>query len=370
MRESSLLNLFFTLDPRLRGDDIFKGDLFFMNNFWGKTKRPILALAPMAGITDSAFRQICRRYGADVAYSEMASATALFYSPKKTLELIKFNKKERPYVVQLFGKDPAHFAKATEIITKQVKPDGIDINFGCPSKKVFGHGSGCALMPQKELAREIILAVCENTDLPVSIKIRAGIRGNDKCTYLCNDIKNNSFISALEFIENTKDLPYSAVMIHCRTYEDGFSGPVDFKIAQEIKKTIPDKIVLGNGGINSPEDAIKILRDYPLLDGLGIARGAWGRPWIFEEIKELLNHQNHRSSTPISELSSDDFDFSNIKKIMLRHAKLIHKNKGKTGLFEIRKHMAWYVKGFPGASELRRKLVLAESLEEIKKILK
>ncbi|MFA6159939.1 MAG: tRNA-dihydrouridine synthase [Parcubacteria group bacterium] len=337
-----------------------------MNNFWLKTEHPILALAPMAGITDSAFRQICRRYGADVVYSEMASVSALFFKPQKTLELVKFNKIERPYVVQLFGKDPAHFAKATRIISQIVKPDGIDINFGCPAKKVFGHGSGCALMMQKELAREIISAVCENTKLPVSIKIRAGVKD----------------ATALEFVKSTADLPYSAIMIHGRTYEGGFSGSLDFKLVEKIKKMFPDKIVLANGGINSAEDGAKILQDHPLLDGLGIARGAWGKPWIFEEIKESLCHCEH--SEAISELNSqnsrlprssrfyrDSLAMTNkqIKKIMLLHAKLIHKDKSQQGLFEIRKHMSWYVKGFPGASELRRKLVIAESLEEIKEIL-
>lgn len=291
----------------------------------------------MAGITDSAFRQICRRYGADVVYSEMASVSSLFFKPQKTLELVKFNKAERPYVVQLFGKDPAHFAKATKIISQIVKPDGIDINFGCPAKKVFGHGSGCALMMQKELAREIISAVCENTKLPVSIKIRAGVKD----------------ATALEFVKSTADLPYSVIMIHGRTYEGGFSGPLDFKLVEKIKKMFPEKIVLANGGINSAEDGVRILKDYPLLDGLGIARGAWGKPWIFNEIKG----------------EKKEYAFSRIKKIMLAHAKLIHKDKGQQGLFEIRKHMGWYVKGFPGASELRRKLVMAESLEEIKSLL-
>jgi len=320
-------------------------------NFWLKLKKPILALAPMAGITDSAFRQICQRYGADVVYSEMASVSALFFKPQKTLELVKFDKTERPYVVQLFGKEPAHFAKATKIISQIVKPDGIDINFGCPAKKVFGHGSGCALMMQKELAREIISAVCENTKLPVSIKIRAGVKDT----------------TALEFVKNTADLPYSAIMIHGRTYEGGFSGPLNFKLVEKIKKMFPDKIVLANGGINSAEDGAKILQNYPLLDGLGIARGAWGRPWIFEEIKDLLNCVE----TPRRGVSTGaNYDFPRIKKIMLLHAKLIHKDKGQQGLFEIRKHMSWYVKGFPGASELRRKLVMANSLEEIKEILK
>lgn len=313
-----------------------------MENFWHNLKKPILALAPMAGITDSAFREICKRYGADVVYSEMASVSALFFKPQKTLELVKFKKAQQPYVVQLFGKDPTHFAKATRNISEKIKPDGIDINFGCPAKKVFGHGSGCALMPQKELAREIISAVCNNTKLPVSIKIRAGIKE----------------ITALEFVKNTADLPYSTIMIHSRTYEGGFSGPLDFKLVEKIKKMFPKKVILANGGINSADDGVKILKDHPLLDGLGIARGAWGKPWIFDQIKEIIKEEKHKEK-----------NFSEIKKIMLEHTKLIYADKKELGMFEIRKHLAWYVRGFPGASELRKKLVVAKSVEEIKEIL-
>lgn len=304
--------------------------------------RPILALAPMAGITDSAFREICRKNGADVAYSEMASVSALFFKPGKTLELLKFGKKERPYVVQLFGKDPKHFAKATQIVTKELKPDGIDINFGCPAKKVFGHGSGCALMPQKELAREIISAVCENTDLPVSIKIRAGIKD----------------LTAIHFIENVKDLPFTTVMVHGRTYEGGFSSVPNFEIVEKIKAIIPDKIVLANGGINTPEDAKNILEKYPTLDGLGIARGSWGKPYLFAQIKEIMKKGKY-----------SEYDFKKIRKIAIAHAKLLWKSKQGVGMFEIRKHLSWYFRGFPNASELRQKLVRAESVKEIQDIL-
>jgi len=312
-------------------------------NFWKKLNKPILALAPMAGITDSAFREICRQNGCDVAYSEMASVSALFFKPGKTLELLKFGAPERPYVVQLFGKDPAHFQVATQVVTKQLKPDGIDINFGCPAKKVFGHGSGCALMPQKELAREIISAVCNNTDLPVSIKIRAGIKD----------------MTAIHFIENIKDLPFTTVMVHARTYEGGFSGKLNFDIVSEIKKIIPAKIVLANGGINTPEDAVNILEKYPSLDGIGIARGAWGRPYLFDEIKKLLEKK-----------CVAEYDFDKIRKIAITHAELLWASKGKTGILEIRKHLTWYFKGFPNASQLRQKLVRSQSLEEIKEILK
>ncbi len=337
------------------------------SNFWKKLKKPILALAPMAGITDSAFREICRRNGTDVVYSEMASVSALYFKPDKTLELVRFKKKERPYVVQLFGKDPAHFAKAAKVITEKIKPDGIDINFGCPAKKVFGHGSGCALMPQKELARQIISAVCDNTHLPVSIKIRAGLRDT----------------TAIHFIENIKDLPFSTVMVHGRTYEGSFSGKVNYEIVEKIKKMIPDKIVLANGGIFTPEDGARILKNHPSIDGLGVARGTWGKPFIFNQIKELLacHPELDSGSNKISKISkkfrfrvkpgmTNDYDFKKIKKIMITHAELIWKDKKDLGMFEIRKHLAWYVKGFPGAGELRRKLVEAKSVKEIKNILK
>lgn len=335
-----------------------------MTNFWQKLKKPVLALAPMAGITDSAFRQICKKYGADVVYSEMASVDALFFKSQKTLELLKFDKKERPYIVQLFGKKPEHFAAAAKIVTKKIKPDGIDINFGCPAKKVFGHGSGCALMPQKELAREIIFAVCKNTSLPVSIKIRAGLKN----------------INALEFIKNVKDLPFQAVMVHGRTYEGKFSGKVDFEIVEKIKKIIPNRIVLANGGITEPDQAIGVFKKYPLLDGIGIARGTLGCPWIFDEIKEILKCHPARQLADSTCLPvgrdlkyvrcRNKFGMTNfIKKIIVEHYKLIYKDKQKLGIFEIRKHLAWYVKGFPGAAELRKKLVQTKSLKEVRKIL-
>ncbi|NTU66627.1 MAG: tRNA-dihydrouridine synthase [Candidatus Moranbacteria bacterium] len=314
-----------------------------MDDFWKKPNKPILALAPMAGITDSAFRELCRRHGAHVAYSEMASADALYYNPKKTMELLRFKESERPYVVQLFGRRPECFKKAAVVITKELRPDAIDINFGCPAKKVFGHGSGCALMPQKELAREIISAVCENTDLPVSIKIRAGIKETD----------------AVDFIESTKDLPYSAVMVHARTYEGGFSGPLDFDIISKIKGIIPGKIVLANGGINTPQDGVDILRNHPDIDGLGIARGAWGRPYIFDEISEYLKTGKQ----------PEEYGLERIKEIMIEHAELIWEDKKELGMFEIRKHLAWYIKGFPGAAKIREKLVLVNSVQDVKEIL-
>jgi tRNA-dihydrouridine synthase B len=323
------------------------------NNFWKKIKKPVLALAPMAGFTDSAFREMCRKYGADAVYSEMASASALFFKPEKTLELLKghpptLKLRRTRYIVQLFGKNPEHFAKAARILSDSAfakalagRPDGIDINFGCPVKKIFKEGSGCALMLDKKLARKIIRAVLENTNLPVSIKIRAGIKS----------------INAIEFIEYIKDLDFKAIMVHGRTYEAGFSGPIDCRLINEIKKIIPEKIVLANGGINSPEEAEKILKECPEIDGLGIARGALGKPYIFKQIKEFLKKKKY-----------PEYDFSKVKKIMLEHSKIYFKNKDR--IFELKAHLSWYAKNFPGASKLRRKLMQAESLNDIRNILK
>ncbi len=316
-----------------------------MKNFWTKIKKPILALAPMAGVTDSAFRQICRRFGADVVYSEMASAAAIFHKSARTLDLLRFERKERPYVVQIFGNNPEYFAFAAKLISRQIKPDGLDINFGCPAPKIFRQKSGVALMADKKNSFRIISAVCENTSLPVSLKIRAGIKST----------------SAIDFINNIKTLPFRTVMVHGRTYEGGFAGPVNFDLAEKIKKNIPDRIVLVNGGIDTPQKAADVLRKYPLLDGIGIARGSWGRPHIFKEIKSILN---------ISCPREKKYVFAEIKKIMLRHARLAWKDKGDRGIIETKKHMAWYVKNFPNASKIRQKLMLAGNLGEIEDILK
>lgn len=310
--------------------------------FWTKLTKPILALAPMAGITDSPFRQICKSFGADAVYSEMASASALFFDSEKTLRLVRFEESERPYIVQLFGNNPEHFSKAARVITEKIKPDGIDINFGCPAPKVFKQGSGCALMPEKKLARDIISAVCDNTRLPVSIKIRAGIKN----------------MTAKDFIKNICDLPFSSIMIHGRNYEQGFSGTVNFKKIEEIKKIIPDKVVLANGGITNPKQAKKILDQYPLLDGLGIGRGVLGKPFIFQQIRELLENKIPHKYT-----------LEEILSIALRHAEIMHRQREDREIIEMRKHFGWYFRGFPGASEVRKRLVRVKSIDEIRDML-
>lgn len=311
-------------------------------SFWQKLPYPILALAPMAGITDSAFRILCKKFGADVVYTEMISVDGLIYDSKKTSELFQFRPEEKPIVVQLFGKKPENFYKAVEVVRERYSVDGIDINFGCPAKKVFGHGSGAALMDKKELGREIIQATLEAAKkTPVSIKIRAGVKDT----------------SAIDFLECIGDLPISALMIHGRTYEQGFSGPIDLDICKKIVEMVSIPVLV-NGGIQKPEDAKTIL-EYTKARGLGIGRSSLGTPWIFQQIKEYLKTNAYQT-----------LEFSQIKKVAIDHSELMYTCKGEHGLFEIRKHLAWYVKGFDGASLLRSKLVQTKNVEEIKEILK
>ena len=181
--------------PHSVGLSAVRGLLKLMNNFWQKLEKPILALAPMAGITDSSFRLICKELGADVVYSEMVSADGLHYDSKKTLELLKFNKKELPLVVQLFGKRLEAFPKACEIIEK-AGVSGVDINFGCPAKKVVAHGGGVTLMRDLDKCFEIVKVVCESTKLPVSVKLRTSI----------NKINGPGKVTALQFIRKIKKL--------------------------------------------------------------------------------------------------------------------------------------------------------------------
>ncbi len=310
-------------------------------SFWKKLKKrqvPILALAPMAGFTDSIFRQIVKRYGADVVYSEMASATAIFYNQKKdspTFRLLKFDRaKEKYYVVQLFGSNPEHLAAAARFITKYIKPDGLDLNFGCPVPKIIKQGAGSGLMKDLKKSRAALEAVLHNTDLPVSIKIRA----------------KAGEVGALEFLKNISDLPVEAVMIHGRTLSQGFAGAPDLKIIKDARRYFKG-VILANGGIDDLAEAKRVLR-VSRADGLGLARGVLGRPWLFKEIKTGR---------------TIDMEPSQIYKLVASHAAAVEKKKGKPGIIELRKHLVWYMLGLDGASKKREKLVKAESLADVKK---
>jgi tRNA-dihydrouridine synthase B len=355
-----------------------------MINIWSNLKNPILALAPMAGYTDSAFRIMCLKNGADFVYTEMISAEGLAREnnplrprseARKTLKMLEFLPEEKNIIIQLFGTNPEAFGKATKIIDKisenyeiprpptavmsprdDILVRGIDINFGCPAKKVFKTGAGAALMDNKKLAREIIEAVLKNTKLPLSIKIRA-------------QVKNTS---AEDFIKYIKDLPISMVMVHGRTLVQGFSGEINYEAIRNVKNLLPNTIVLGNGGINSVKDALMMIEKTG-CDGVGIARGALGQPWIFLQVCHPDDSDSSRRRKPARHASQGDaggdlvVDWRFIKTQILAHAKLFLKQN--ENLIPLRKHLVHYVKGLSNASDLRQKLIRVETLEELKEIL-
>ncbi|MDD3608045.1 MAG: tRNA-dihydrouridine synthase [Candidatus Moranbacteria bacterium] len=319
----------------------------------------------MAGITDLPFRLVCKEFGADAVYSEMISAAGLFYNSKKTKLLLQTLPEEQPIIFQLFGARPEHFAKAAKIITAQaclsnkkinqevIKTDsfptrqfvsrktGLDINFGCPVKKVLKQGAGCKLMENLSLSRKIIETVTRNTHLPVSLKIRAGI----------------GKIDAIKFLENVSDLPWERVMIHGRTFAQGFSGPIDFDLIKRIKRAFPEKIIIANGNIHSPENAKETL-ERTKADGIALATGALGRPWLFKQIREYLNTGKY--TTPKKE---------EVKEVAIRHASYYKKFKG-NNFQEFRKHLGWYFKDFPNAKKIRKRLTNIASYEETVQVIK
>lgn len=315
------------------------------NNFWHNLKnthRPILALAPMAGFTDIAFRQICSSFGADVVYSEMASSTALFFQQNnnnsETLRLLAWDKeKEGKYVVQLFGSNPEHFAVAAKIVEDKIGPDGLDINFGCPVGKVIKQGAGADLMRNLPLARQVIEAVLSSTSLPLSIKIRAQV----------------GLVGVSDFLKNIADLPVSAVMIHGRSLSQGFIGDADLTVVAQARPYFSG-VILINGGLNNLISAKQAL-NLSKADGLGLARGALARPWLFQELKE------DREIV---------YGQSEICALLYRHACLLVELKGAKSLPEWRKQACWYVQGLAGASRLRSQLVQVSSLAQLKNILK
>jgi len=311
-----------------------------MHNFWTSLKEPFFALAPLSGVTDSAFRRICKGYGADVVYSELSSTTALAYKPEVSLRILRFHKTERPYVVQLFGNNPKHFAAAAMLVSREIKPDGIDINFGCPIPKVFNSGAGAALMTNLPLAKEVIRSVIGNTDLPVSIKTRTSVKGVD----------------LLSFLDYIADLDIKAIMVHGRSYAQRFSGPNDIETTRAVCRSFRG-VVLANGGVNTAAQGFELLRETG-AGGLGVARGALGNPWIFQQLKAGLSGAENGKPP-----SGDVF------KTAIEHARLASDLKGDRGIIQMRKHLSWYLQQVPGTKKLRQMAVQIKTVQDVAELL-
>lgn len=304
------------------------------------SKRPVL-LAPMAGITDTAFREMCLKYGAELAYTEMISAKGMHYNCMATRKLIELSEREGPCGVQLFGSSPDILADISREIESEYgeKVALIDINMGCPARKIVSNGEGSALMLDLPLASQIISAVKKAVRLPVSVKFRKGF--------------DSEHLNAVEFAKMAQDSGADIITIHGRTREQMYSGKVDLDAIAAVKRsvTIP---VIGNGDIFSGTDAANMLK-YTGCDGIMVARGAQGNPFIFEEIKAYL------SGSPYTPPSAEQRAAA-----ALEHAKRHLELKGERSIIELRKHMAWYVSSARGVGKIRTRLMRAQTLDDIK----
>lgn len=311
-------------------------------NFWQKTPRPIIALAPMAGYTDSAFRQLIRSFSKKtILWSEFVSADALKFDSKKSKEMLSFAKKEQPFIAQIFGKRPENFVEAARFV-ESIGAVGVDLNFGCPAKKVVRSDHGSALLKNPKLASRIISTVAKSVKIPTSVKMRLGVSDD-------SNLKN--------FTKMVEDSGAQLLTIHGRTARQMYRGEVDFEPIYRIKKVL--KIpVLGNGDIDSAEEFFKKIGN---LDGLMIGRAAVANPWIFREIENRLAGKSSNSPKTLKAKHPT----------ILRHARLLVATKGeKRGMLEMRKFSANYVRGEPSVKILRAKLVRVEKFSQLEKILK
>ena len=302
-----------------------------------------LVLAPMAGVTDLPFRLLCKEQGAGLVCMEMVSAKAIYYNNKNTEALLEIDTREKPVSLQLFGSDPEIMAAMAHRI--EDRPfDILDINMGCPVPKVVNNGEGSALLKNPELVRKIVTSVVKAVDKPVTVKIRRGF--------------DEDSVNAVEIAKIIEDCGAAAVAVHGRTREQYYSGKADWDIIRQIKEAVAIPVI-GNGDVTSGEKAIA-MREQTGCDGVMIARGAQGNPWIFSE---LLSYEQN-GTIPARPTTEE------VREMILRHAKLQIEYKGEyAGIREMRKHMAWYTKGIRKAAKIREKINMVETLEEVENLL-
>ena len=283
-----------------------------------------LLLAPMAGITDRAFRIICEKYNPGLVCTEMISAKGLFHNDTKTKQLLNMQDEKRPIAVQIFGSDVESMGYAAEYVSKYA--DIVDINMGCPAPKVVKNGDGSKLLLDIEKAKQIIKEVVKKSSVPVTVKFRKGW--------------DNDNIVATKIAKAAEEAGASAIIIHGRTRSEFYSGVADWDIIKEVKQSV-NIPVIGNGDVKNAQDAKKMF-DETNVDGIMIGRGALGNPWIFEQI--------------VSELNNKEFSISNEQKLrlILEHLNIeINDKTERVAIMEMRKHISWYIKNTKDASKIR-----------------
>lgn len=296
------------------------------------------ALAPMAGVADRAFRQLCMDFDACYCVSEMVSAKGISYNSAKSAQLMELSESEHPCAVQIFGNEPSTMADAAKFALKY-KPEIIDINMGCPAPKISGNGAGAALMKDPALCGEIVKAVVKAVDVPVTVKIRKGFDDDN--------------INAVEVAAICEQNGASAVTVHGRTRAQYYSGVVDLNIIKAVKDALSIPVI-GNGDICCGEDAERML-DYTGCDLVMVGRGALGNPWVFQNINAYFNGDKQYTPT-----------FDEKMQVMKKHIESLVENKGEyIGMREARAHIPHYLKGFNGAAKMRNYACKVSTLKDL-----
>ncbi len=296
----------------------------------------------MADMTDSPFCQTVKEVGSPVVFREMVSSEAVVRGNDKTLSMTAFDVSERPIVQQIFGCDPSTMAEAARIIMEAHAPDGIDINMGCPVYKITSNFNGAALMKEPVLATEIVRAIKQAVTVPVSVKIRTGWEDPTEC---------------LTFARVLQDAGADLLTVHGRTKKQAYAGYSDWGMIRSVKERVSIP-VLANGDIFSAQDAKRAL-NVTRADGVLVARGCLGNPWIFPQIEELLTHGSIHTLPTVADHA----------RLILHHAQRHMDAYGPRGMTSFRKHLSWYSKGIAGAKEIRSALVRVSTLPELEIVL-
>lgn len=304
-----------------------------------------VVLAPMAGVCNSAFRTIAKEMGCGLVYAEMVSDKAVFYKNSKTLDMLYMTDKERPIAQQIFGSDKESFVIAAKYIYENMHPDIIDINMGCPVPKVaVSAQAGSALLKNPEKIKEIVKAVVESVPIPVTVKIRSGW--------------DKDHINAVEVAKICEEAGASAICVHGRTRNQGYSGKADWNIIKQVKENVSIPVI-GNGDIVDIYSAKRMLEETG-CDAIMIGRASLGYPWIFKEVDEYIEHNNIIPKPTATEKID----------MCLKHLSYLENIKvTKVVVLEIRNHVAWYLKGLKGSNDIKNKIYMTKDINEIRKIL-